>query len=81
MPLAVEVVRNVSREYAGFLGRCADFLESDPECRANFVDKWGRSAWIEERLNTRWEAALVDAGLLEGWAIVVSKPMETAGRG
>ena len=73
-PLTVEFVRNISREYADFLRRCAAELEGGPEARRVFVAKWGRTSWNEERLNLVWEAALVDAGLLEGWAIVVSRP-------
>ena len=73
-PLTIEVVRNVSQEYSGFLHRCVGLLEDDTKSRSAFVQKWGREAWNEERLTTSWEAGLVDAGLLESWVIVVSKP-------
>ncbi|TBU35611.1 hypothetical protein BD311DRAFT_813395 [Dichomitus squalens] len=72
--LTVEVARNVSREYAHFLHGSVDRLENDPYTRAAFVRQWGMQAWAEERLCTAWEAGLLDAGLLEGWAIVVCKP-------
>ncbi|KAI1794698.1 hypothetical protein LXA43DRAFT_883502 [Ganoderma leucocontextum] len=72
-PLTVEVVRNVSREYADFLHQTVDELESGPDVRVAFVRKWGMQGWIEERLCLAWEAALVDAGMLENWAIVVCK--------
>ena len=72
-PLTVEVVRNVSREYADFLHQTVDELENDPAVRAAFVHEWGMQGWIEERLCIAWEAALVDAGMLESWVIVVCK--------
>ncbi|EJF66375.1 hypothetical protein DICSQDRAFT_177537 [Dichomitus squalens LYAD-421 SS1] len=72
--LTVEVARNISREYAHFLHGSVDRLENDPYTRAAFVRQWGMQAWVEERLCTAWEAGLLDAGLLEGWAIVVCKP-------
>ncbi|KAI8989788.1 hypothetical protein BD414DRAFT_485186 [Trametes punicea] len=72
-PLTVELVRNVSEEYAIFLKRSVHDLEDDWEFRDAFVREWGMAAWREERVCTAWEAALVDAGLLAGWAIVVRK--------
>ncbi|KAM5532337.1 hypothetical protein V8D89_014016 [Ganoderma adspersum] len=72
-PFTVEVVRNVSREYADFLHQTVDELENDPAIRAAFVREWGMQGWIEERLCIAWEAALVDAGMLENWVIVVCK--------
>nr|VWP00226.1 Putative Rab/GTPase [Ganoderma boninense] len=71
--LTVEVVRNVSREYADFLHQTVDDLENDPAVRAAFVREWGMQGWIEEKLCLAWEAALVDAGMLENWVIVVCK--------
>lgn len=73
-PLSVVLVRNVSAEYAVFLRRSAHALEDDWEIRDAFVREWGARAWREERVCTMWEAALVDAGLLAGWAVVVRKP-------
>ncbi len=73
-PLTVEVVRNVSREYADFLHQTVNELEHVPDIRAAFVREWGMQGWIEERFCITWEAALVDAGMLENWAIVVCKP-------
>ncbi|KAI0822760.1 hypothetical protein BC628DRAFT_1412047 [Trametes gibbosa] len=73
-PLSVVLVRNVSAEYAEFLRRSAHALDDDWEIRDAFVRDWGEGAWREERICTMWEAALVDAGLLAGWAIVVRKP-------
>ncbi|KAI0672846.1 hypothetical protein C8Q78DRAFT_1021645, partial [Trametes maxima] len=70
-PLTVEVVRNVSEEYAAFLHRSVRDLEEDREVRSAFVREWGAVAWREERVCTAWEGALVDAGLLQGWAVVV----------
>ncbi|KAI0780560.1 hypothetical protein BD413DRAFT_439056, partial [Trametes elegans] len=72
-PLTIELVRNVSAEYAAFLRRSVHDLEDDWEIRDAFVREWGLRAWREERVCTAWEAALVDAGLLAGWAIVVHK--------
>ena len=71
--LTVEVLRNVSREYADFLHQTVDELENDPSVRAGFVREWGMQGWVEERLCIAWEAALVDAGMLENWVIVVCK--------
>ncbi|KAI0636608.1 hypothetical protein C8Q77DRAFT_1093634 [Trametes polyzona] len=73
-PLNIVLVRNVSAEYAVFLRRSAHALEDDWEIRDAFVREWGARAWREERVCTMWEAALVDAGLLAGWAVVVRKP-------
>ncbi len=73
-PVGVEVVQSVSREYAEFMYGYADGLEQDPDVRAQFVRDWGMEAWVEERLCTVWEAALVEVGLLEAWTIVVRKP-------
>lgn len=64
----------MSREYAQFLHRSVEELEHDAVLRSRFVRARGMEAWVEERLCTAWEAALVDAGLLAGWAIVVRKP-------
>ncbi|KAJ8496800.1 hypothetical protein ONZ51_g893 [Trametes cubensis] len=72
-PFKIELVRNVSEEYAHFLWRSVDDLEDDREIRDAFVHEWGVEAWREERVCTAWEAGLVDAGLLAGWAIVVCK--------
>ncbi|KAH9852695.1 hypothetical protein C2E23DRAFT_778581 [Lenzites betulinus] len=73
-PLNVVLVRNVSTEYAVFLRRSAHALDDDWEIRDAFVREWGAEAWREERVCTMWEAALVDAGMLTGWAVVVRKP-------
>ncbi|KAH9901444.1 hypothetical protein C8Q73DRAFT_636589 [Cubamyces lactineus] len=72
-PFKIELVRNVSEEYALFLWRSVDDLEEDREIRGAFAHEWGVKAWREERVCTAWEAGLVDAGLLAGWAIVVRK--------
>ncbi|OSD08488.1 hypothetical protein PYCCODRAFT_1357124 [Trametes coccinea BRFM310] len=72
-PLTVELVRNVSEEYAAFLRRSVQDLEEDREIRDAFAREWGVAGWREERVCTAWEAALVDAGLLAGWAVVVRK--------
>ncbi|CDO73629.1 hypothetical protein BN946_scf185014.g99 [Trametes cinnabarina] len=72
-PLTVELVRNVSQEYAMFLRRSVHDLEDDREIRDAFVREWGVAGWREERVCTAWEAALINAGLLAGWAIVVRK--------
>ncbi|TFK94809.1 hypothetical protein K466DRAFT_579696 [Polyporus arcularius HHB13444] len=73
-PVGVEVVQSVSREYAEFMYGYADGLEQDADVRALFVQDWGMEAWVEERLCTVWEAALLEVGLLEAWTIVVRKP-------
>ena len=74
VPVAVEVVQNVSREYTEFMHEYVDGLEQDADVRAQFVREWGMEAWVEERFCTHWEAALVEVGLLEAWTIVVRKP-------
>ncbi|KAI0723873.1 hypothetical protein C8T65DRAFT_91000 [Cerioporus squamosus] len=73
-PVRVEVVQNVSREYAEFMHGYVDGLEQDAGVRTQFVREWGMEAWVEERLCTVWEAALVEVGLLEAWSIVVCRP-------
>ncbi|KAI0333613.1 hypothetical protein GY45DRAFT_1334878 [Cubamyces sp. BRFM 1775] len=72
-PFKIELVRNVSEEYALFLWRSVNDLEEDREIRDAFVREWGVEAWREERVCTAWEAGLIGAGLLAGWAIVVRK--------
>ncbi|KAI0647425.1 hypothetical protein C8Q79DRAFT_1118412 [Trametes meyenii] len=72
-PLTIELARNVSEEYAKFLHRSVRDLEEDREIRGAFVREWGVVAWREERVCTAWEAALLGAGLLEGWAVVVRR--------
>lgn len=72
-PFTVEAVRKVSKEYAAFLHRCVEDLEVDPVAISAFMNEWGRQAWVEERLCTVWEAALVEVGWLDSWVIVVRK--------
>ncbi|KAI9070102.1 hypothetical protein FKP32DRAFT_20021, partial [Trametes sanguinea] len=49
-PLTVELVRNVSEEYATFLRRSVRDLEEDREIRNAFVREWGLAGWREERV-------------------------------
>ncbi|RPD66502.1 hypothetical protein L226DRAFT_609331 [Lentinus tigrinus ALCF2SS1-7] len=74
IPVTVEIVQNVSRDYADFMHGYVDNLEQDADVRAQFVREWGMEAWVEERFCTVWEAALVEVGLLEAWTIIVRKP-------
>ncbi|KAI0748479.1 hypothetical protein C8Q80DRAFT_741565 [Daedaleopsis nitida] len=69
----VELVRNVSDEYSEFLHEYVQELEGDAAARSAFVSEWGMRAWNEERLRAAWEAALVEVGWLESWAILVHK--------
>ncbi|OBZ65731.1 hypothetical protein A0H81_14326 [Grifola frondosa] len=72
-PLTVESMENVSEAYASFLAKSVQHLEEDEHKRTELVRRCGIHKWREERLYTAWEAALVDAKLLQGWILVVRK--------
>lgn len=71
--LNILVTQNSSTEYAQELNEYAERLEYDPEERTAFIKTFGVQAWREERLYARWEAGLLNAGLLTKW-IVLAEP-------
>ncbi|PCH37892.1 hypothetical protein WOLCODRAFT_114401 [Wolfiporia cocos MD-104 SS10] len=72
-PLTIESVRNTSDEDANLLRAYVQDLEENQVVRDDFVRKWNIEGWREERLYAVWEAAVLDAKLLERWTIVVRK--------
>lgn len=69
--LNILVTQNSSTEYAKELNEYAERLEYDPEERTAFIKTSGVQAWREERLYARWEAGLLNAGLLTRWIVLV----------
>lgn len=69
--LNILVTQNSSTEYAKELNEYAERLEYDPEERTAFIKTSGLQAWREERLYARWEAGLLNAGLLTRWIVLV----------
>lgn len=69
--LNILVTQNSSTEYAKELNEYAERLEYDPEERTAFIKTSGVQAWREERLYARWEASLLNAGLLTRWIVLV----------
>jgi hypothetical protein len=65
--------RDVSEEHAVALEAYASALETDVVRRTEFVEAWGEKGLLEEAFYARWEAALLRAGLLARYVVVVNR--------
>jgi hypothetical protein len=72
-PLTVVGVRNVSGEYALALGAAAAEMVDARRVREALVGRLELRGWREERFWLEWEAAVVEAGFLERWIVVVRR--------
>ncbi|KAL4244920.1 hypothetical protein ABKN59_001455 [Abortiporus biennis] len=73
-PLRIQLVKNISEEFASTIDDRMSMLERDVMTREVFLGFWGIEAWREERFCLAWEAALHRAGVLTRWKVVVSHP-------
>jgi hypothetical protein len=69
----VASTRDVSEEHAEALEAYASALETNVVRRTEFVEVWGEKGLLEEAFYARWEAALLRAGLLARYVIVVNR--------
>lgn len=73
-PLNVESVQNVSSILAEQLHSASDDFEGDAQLRTAIINESGMEYWRWLRLMTDWTAALLTAGKLMTWTIIVRKP-------
>ncbi|KAI5114716.1 hypothetical protein M0805_006879, partial [Coniferiporia weirii] len=69
--LRILALSNVSDTYADALGSYADSLEADDPVRRDYIKSAGVQCWREERLHARWEAALLQGGMLTRWVVIL----------
>ncbi|OCB86718.1 hypothetical protein A7U60_g6177 [Sanghuangporus baumii] len=69
--LHVLSLSNGSASYASALEAHASALEYDEAARRECIKDVGIQGWREERMYARWEAALLTAGLLARWVVLL----------
>ncbi|KAL5489929.1 hypothetical protein ACEPAI_4761 [Sanghuangporus weigelae] len=69
--LRVLSLSNGSASYASALEAHASALEYDEAARRKCIKDVGIQGWREERMYARWEAALLTAGLLTRWVVLL----------
>lgn len=69
----IEFVHDASVVHAIDLNKRIQELETDIYSRKAFIAKWGLGTWREERFLIAWETALIAAGLLTRWVVLVRR--------
>ena len=69
--IKIKTVENISKDYSSFLATMERNLVEQGTIRARLVDEHGLEKWRQERFLLAWEAALVDAGFMVRWRIVL----------
>ena len=69
--LRILSMSNASLSHANALDAHAMALEYDSGARCRCIRAVGVEGWREERLYARWEAALLRAGMLTRWVVLV----------
>ncbi|KAJ7583062.1 hypothetical protein C8J56DRAFT_1168043 [Mycena floridula] len=71
--VSIAAIHNVTATYADLLHTAHDGILQDRETRTRIIEQNGVSAWREQRFMLVWEAALMTAGYLNRWVIVLNK--------
>ncbi|KAI5114713.1 hypothetical protein M0805_008741, partial [Coniferiporia weirii] len=71
--LRILALCNASDAYADALGSYANSLETDDSLRREYIKGVGVQCWREERLYARWEAALLQGGILTRWVVILGR--------